>query len=258
MDNEAFLSYDMLGTKEEIENITNQKVFQEYQKMFEEDYCDIYVIGNLDMKYIAKFWEENFSCHVIKNYPLNLFSEGKSRKRILNKKETTPLAQAHLLVGCNIMISSSENDTVAYVYNYILGGGTIDNKLGNLLRQDNTLCYTTNSLYQKYDNVIIIYAGIDSQNYNKAVTLIKKALKEMTNKVTEQELENAKKGLINALTMIEDSPSSLINNYLFQNIANLESVDKRIEKIKRLTTNEIMKFAKKVKINTIYMLSGVE
>lgn len=259
MDKEAYLGYDMLGTLEDIETITPKNLVTEYHKMLDKDYCDIYLIGDLDMDYIANFLENNFQNRIIKNYDLCLFSEGKARNKIQVIKEQANISQANLLVGCNLVtLDNEEKDIIAYLYNFILGAGSLDTKLGTYLRQDNSLCYTVNSIYQKYDSAIIIYAGIDAKNYNKAVSLIKKALKEMTTQISEEELDNAKKGLITSLNMIADSPSNLINNYLFRNVANLKTVEERIKEIKNISISDIKKIAKKVKINTIYMLSGVE
>lgn len=259
MDANAPLAYDMLGTKEQIENVTPQDVQAEYTRLLEEDYCDIYLIGNLDMDNIADYLEKNFISRIVKNYNIEIFSEGKTHNRIQTKKETANINQTHLLIGCNIVNPlPEERDVVGYLYNYILGGSSLNTKLASYLRQENSLCYTTNSIYQKYDNAIILYAGIAKKNSSKAIALMKKALKEMGNKITEEELANAKKGIITSLNMIEDNPSSLINNFLFQNIANLKTVEQRIKEIKQVTVNDLKKLAKKIKINTIYILSGVE
>ena len=103
-----------------------------------------------------------------------------------------------------------------------------------------------------------IYAGIDPNNYEKALKLIKKSLKEMTINITDEELENAKKSLSTSLNMIIDNPSSIINNYLFRNVANLKTVEERLEQLKNITVDQIKTYAKNVKINTVYMVSGVE
>ncbi len=259
MDENADLAYDMIGTKEEIECITKEDIQKDYKRLFEEAYCDIYLIGDLDMDKMKEYFENNFIFRTIKNYDLEIFSSGKTRSKIKVKKENADIKQANLLIGCNIDNPDVEQkDIIGYLYNYILGGSSLNTKLAKYLRQDNSLCYTANSIYQKYDSVIILYAGIDKKNYNKAVTLMKKALKEISNKITPEELENAKKGIITSLNMIYDNPSTIINNYLFLNIANLQTVEERIKNVKKVTVDDIKKFAKKVKINTIYLLSGVE
>ena len=95
-------------------------------------------------------------------------------------------------------------------------------------------------------------------NYEKALKLIKKSLKEMTINITDEEIENAKKSLSTSLNMIIDNPSSIINNYLFRNVANLKTVEERLEQLKNITVDQIKTYAKNVKINTVYMVSGVE
>ena len=211
------------------------------------------------MDEVAKYFEKYFKLRIIKTVKTPLFVSGKSRNKIQVIKATDNITQAHLLVGCDIIgATKEEQDIIGYLYNFILGSGSLDTKLATYLRQDNSLCYTVNSIYQKYDSAIIIYAGIDEKNYNKAVSLIKKALKEMINKISSKELENAKKSLTTSLNMIEDNPSSIINNYLFQNIAELKTTKERIELLNKVSINDIKKLAKKVKINTIYLLSGVK
>ncbi len=257
MDNKVPLSLDMLGTKEEVLKVTSPNLLKTYHQLLEEDYVDIYVIGDLDMDFIANYLKNNFKARIIKNYDLTLFQGGKVRNKIQIKKESNNISQSHLLVGCNIVGADDfQKNIVVYLYNYILGGGTLDTKLAKYLRQDNSLCYTTNSIYQKYDEAIIIYVGIDKSSYTKALNLIKKALKDMVNKVTKEELENAKKGIITSLNMIEDNPSNIINNYLFQNIASLAKTEKRIEQVQKVTIEDLKKFAKKIKINTVYFLKG--
>ena len=258
MDDKSYLSYDMLGDIKEIEDITSKDVLKTYKNMIDNDYCDIYVIGNLDMDKIATYFDHNFFNRIIKTYSIPLYSECVRRKKINIVKEQSDISQANLFIGCNINgLSVEQKDIVAYLYNYLLGGG-LDTKLGKCLRQENNLCYSVNSIYQKYDSVIIIYAGIDPSNYEKCIKLIKKALKEMITIITESELEEAKKNIISSLNMINDNPATIINNYIFRNIAGLKTVEERVKNIKKITVDDIKKLAKKVKINTIYMLSGVK
>ena len=258
MDEDAYLSYDMIGTVEEAQKITEEDIFKEYQTMLDSDLCDIYIVGNLDMDVVANYFATNLKLSVIKEKKLPLFCTGKSRSKILTVKETADINQANLLVGLDVHLTDEEKDAVGYVYNALLGSGSLNTKLGQNLRQDNSLCYTVNSIYQKYDGVIVIYAGIDEENAPKAINLIKKSLKEMISDVSQTDLESAKKNLITSLKMISDSPASLVNNYQFCNIAGLKPINKRIEDINAVSILDIKKMAKKVKINTIYLLSGVK
>lgn len=259
MDEDAYLAYDMVGTSSQAQKITPIDVATEYYNMLDHDYCDIYIIGSLDMDYMAQEINKLFNLRVIKEYEIPIFYDAKIRNKIQIKKEQDNIIQTNLLVGCNLQaLDEEQREITAYLYNFILGAGSLDTKLGKYLRQDNSLCYTVSSIYQKYDGVILIYAGIDYSKEAKAIKLIKKALKEMTVDITVEELENAKLSLITSLNMIYDSPSSLVNNYLFLNVAKLKTVEQRIQMLQNITVDDIKKIAKKVKINTIYTLSGVE
>ena len=44
--------------------------------------------------------------------------------------------------------------------------------------------------------------------------------------------------MINSLNVIYDSPSRLVDNYLFSNIAALPSIDERIQQYKKVTIED--------------------
>ena len=65
-----------------------------------------------------------------------------------------------------------------YVYSFILGGSS-DSLIFKKLRQDNSLCYYANSSYILLYQMLEMNVGIQSENYDKAVELIKEALDEL-------------------------------------------------------------------------------
>ena len=56
--------------------------------------------------------------------------------------------------------------------------------------------------------------------------------------------------------MGEDTQGGIVNNYLFNDLDDLPLYDERIKIFKTITKEEIMNVAKKVKLNTIYLLKG--
>ena len=143
------------------------------------------------------------------------------------------------------------------MFNLIFGTGGLTSKLYRYLREENSLCYSVSSMFQLFDNLLIIYAGIEKKDKSKCVKLVKKALKEMVNgEFSDEELENAKKNCISSLKMSIDTPSGNINSYLFHELLDFPLFDERIKDIKSVTKEEIIKVAKKIKLNTIYLLEG--
>lgn len=103
----------------------------------------------------------------------------------------------------------------------------------------------------------MIYSGIDKKDKKKCVKLVNRALNEMMNgDFSDEELENAKKAVISSIKMSEDTNGGIINNYLFKNLDDLPLYDERVKEFKTITKDEIMSVAKKIKLNTIYLLSG--
>ena len=166
--------------------------------------------------------------------------------------------QSKLAIGCRINgLSEYERNYPLTLFNVIFGGCS-DSKLFKEVREENSLCYTIYSITNKLDNVLLIRAGIDKENYKKTVSLIEKNLKDMCNgKFDETDILMAKEYYNTALEEIEDSQSKIINNYLMMELINTDDIDVKREKMSKVTKSEIVKVAKKVTIDTIFCLEGV-
>ena len=145
-----------------------------------------------------------------------------------------------------------EKNYVAHVYNMILGGGSLETKLYNRLRNENSLCYNCVSLYQKFDNLLILHTAVSTENETVAIKLMKQALNDMVKgNITEEEIDNAKKLITTTLNMSLDVPGRIVDNYVFENLFGLEKLETRINKYNSVSKKDIIEFAKKIKLNTI-------
>ena len=74
-------------------------------------------------------------------------------------------------------------------------------------------------------------------------------------KFTEEEVENAKKAIISSIKTIDDEQDTSITYYFGQEMSgNQKSVDEYIERIGKVTKENVIQIANKVEINTIYFL----
>ena len=72
---------------------------------------------------------------------------------------------------------------------------------------------------------------------------------------TEEEIENAKKAIISSIKTIDDEQDTSITYYFGQEMSgNQKSVDEYIERIGKVTKEDVIQVAKRVEINTIYFL----
>lgn len=258
MDKDSPSSYYMTGYLSDLENITPSSLVDTYHRMLNDYICDIYIIGNLDMDKVVQLIKDKFKIKTIKDYKVNLYVDNKIRKKNLDICETGNYEQDSLVMIYNLdNLNKKERDYVIQLYNIILGSGGLTSKLYKYLREENSLCYIVSSMYQKYDGLLLIYSGIDKKDKNKCLKLIHKALQEMINgDFTDEELDNAKKAVISSIKMSEDTNGGIINNYLFNELDNLPLYDERVKEFKKISKKDVIEVAKKVKLNTIYLLSG--
>ena len=140
----------------------------------------------------------------------------------------------------------------------IFGGGS-DSKLFKDVREKNSLCYTVYSLINKLDNLLVITAGIDKNNFNKTVDLITKNLNEMKKgHFTNEDIEIAKEFYHTSLEAIEENENAIISEYLFEEILGLDSIKERSEKMNKVKKQDITKVCKKITMDTVFLLEGVK
>lgn len=72
---------------------------------------------------------------------------------------------------------------------------------------------------------------------------------------TEEEIENAKKGIIASIKIIDDEQDTQITYYFGQELTGtIVSLEEYTKKIENVSKEDIINIAKKVSINTIYFL----
>jgi len=118
------------------------------------------------------------------------------------------------------------------------------------------LAYTARSNYVRQKNNIYIRCGIEIENYEKALKIIKEQLDEMKNgNFIEEDLQNAKKYMISGLQSVQDEQDSEITYYIGQELSGkLTTFDEYIEYVNKVSIEDVKKVADKININTIYFL----
>ena len=248
---------DMEGNIKDLNKINKNNLVDFYKYVLDNYSCDIYLIGNLNMDKMNIMIKDLFINDIIKTNKINAIvpNNTKSKKEVIEKEKYD---QSTLVAIYNInSFTDFEKKYVLSVFNSIFGSGSLNNKLFTNLREKNSLCYSVASHYQRSDNILIVYTGIDAKNKNKAVKLIDKSLKEMQNgDFTDEEIDNAIKTLISGFNEAKNYPSFLVDNYFSYNNLDFVLIDDLIDKISEVTRKDIINLAKKIKLNLIYMMEG--
>ncbi len=259
MEKDSYLSYRGVGYLEDLKNIDSSKLYKYYQTILNSDIVDIFVIGDVNERHIKKVIETNFSNIKTLKKPSESHFTHPKKARFVPKTfiEKQKINQSKLVLGYKISsMTDFELRYVLNVYSYILGGGP-DSKLFKKVREKNSLCYYISSIAQPLNSILIIKAGINKNDFKKALTLIKKEVYNMKKgKFSDDDIIKAKITYINSLKELEDSPSSLLSLYAGIEYLKSDDLDNRLSKINKVTKDDVIKLANKIHLDTIYMLEG--
>ena len=259
-DKDSPASFRMVGYQEDINKINTENLYAYYQKMIEYDYVDIYVVGDIENNTIQEIMKKYFKFRKVKKIkPSYNIEPKKTRKRRLLAKETIDNNQSKLAIACGISKASKYEINYPLVLANIIYGGGPDSKLFKDVREKNSLCYSIYSYPVKLDNLLIISAGIDKENYNKSLELTTELLKDMKKgKFTDKDINIAKEYYNTACEEVEESEYKIINEYLSQEILGVEPLEERVKIMNNVTKKDIVKVIKKIDMDTVFLLEGVK
>ena len=251
-------SYNSYGYIEDLDNINEKNLYEYYKSVLNEDLIDIFVVGELDKINIKNIIKEKLCATTFHKTKKDIIvKELEVTKKINNYVENDKVNQSQLTILCSMNdISDYERKYVSRIYNEILGGSS-SSLLFDVVREKNSYAYYINSDQKSYDNILLIYSGIEPGNSNEVIKLIKKVLSDMEKgKISDEQIDNAKETMISAINASLDNPSGIINTYFAKVLVNSDDVNTRIDKINNVKKEDIVKFASKVKLHTIYLLEG--
>ena len=244
------------GYIEDIENITPEIAYNHYKKIINEARIDVFVSGDFNDDVVMEYVTDKTNINSRNYNVLKNISKANSDQKVV--KESMDIVQGKLIVGLKIDNFSEDMKRVANVYNTLLGGSS-NSKMFQNVREKASLAYTAGSNFLMQKNSILVRCGIEIQNYQKTLDLIKVQIDQMENgDFTDKEIENAKKYIKNSMNSLKDEQSGLIDYSLSQDLfeTNKKTIDEYIDGINKVTKNEIIELAKNIKIDTIYFLTN--
>lgn len=247
------------GYEEDIDNITAKDVYQYLLKCIREDTKHLYIIGDVDES-IVNMIQNHLQFPSVNNIYHSAYSYVSSRKDVLEIIEKQDITQSKLNIGYQIDCDFlSKNHYAMTVFNALFGGYS-QSRLFKVVREENSLCYYVSSSYDAFNGIMIVNAGIDAKDYQKALKLIEEQLLSIQNgNISDQEMNIAKIMLQNSLKKTRDEASSIIALTYNRDITGKkETNEEYIEKLLDVTKEDIINVAKQVKKDTIFFLTGKE
>ena len=256
--NEPFGLYKF-GYVEDLKDINEKNLYEYYLELIKTCKIDIYISGIVDEN-IHNIIKQNENIEKLeerkpdfKEFEL-VKKENEEAKEIQESMEVT---QGKLIIGLDVNILDKDARYKIMIYNSLLGGSA-NSKLFQNVREKASLAYTASSSYYRFKNNIFINCGIDIPNYQKALEIIKKQIEYMKNgDFTDEEIENAKNGIIASIKTIDDEQDTEITYYFGQELSETKtSLEEYIKNIQKVNKADVLEVAKQISINTIYFLKN--
>lgn len=243
------------GYVEDLENINEKNLYQQYKDLINECKIDIFISGDIDDNIESIILENEKVKELKEREPKYNKESEQEREKHGEITEKMDVNQGKLVIGLDVNTQSEDEKYYTLVYNNILGGSA-NSKIFQNVREKANLAYVASSNYFRYKNNIFINCGIEISNYQKAVDLIKIQLEDMKKgNFTDEEIENAKKSIVAIIRTIDDEQDTGITYYFGQELSNNKtSIENYIKKIEGVKRENILDVANKIDINTIYFL----
>lgn len=164
------------------------------------------------------------------------------------EKETV---QTHVMLGAHTLDMFHPHRHSLYLLNYILGGGAINSRLNNSLREKNGLVYHVESNLTMYTDIGLfsIYFACDKKQVERCIKLVKKELQKLMDMpLSPNQLITAKRQYKGQLGIASENNESvalrMAKSYL--HFGNYHSLEEIFAKIEAVTSEELQKLAAKL------------
>lgn len=249
------------GKVEDLENINEKNLYEQYINLINNCKIDIFISGDIS---------EEIKKDIVNNKNIQKLKERKPQYIINNKdirkkeekqeeilQESMDVTQGKLILGLDILNEQDNDKYTALVYNAILGG-TPNSKMFQNVREKNSLAYTASSSYIRQKANVFIKCGIEIKNFEKALQIIKEQIEDMKNgNFTEEDINQAKNNIISTIKFIPEEQDTELIYYFSQELSGYEmSYDEYIQKINNITKDDVVNLSNKIQINTIYFLKN--
>ncbi len=246
------------GKKESVMSITNESLYQYYQKVLAEDEMDLYIIGDISenaVDLVSKYF--SISTSPVRERNVLLHRRNNEEKEVVEKQE---LKQSKLHIGYRTFVTYKDEDYFALQLFNGLFGGFSHSKLFVNVREKNSLAYYAASRFESHKGLLFVMSGIEAKNYEKAVEIIKEQMFAMQNgEFSEEEIHQTKSVIQNQILEAIDTPRGFVE-MLYHGIISdrTRPVEEWLTGIESVTKEEIVKVAKNIELDTIYFLQGTE
>lgn len=251
---------DRFGTVEGVRAVTPQSLTDTWKRVLREAQVLILYQGDGDGRTAATTLAQAFTAAGTDRLTLPAPVVKGGDGTVNTVCETMDVKQAKLVMGFRTTVAEPSAEVPAMRLLNALWGGTFSSLLFQNVREKLSLCYYCSSSFDRQKGLFLVDSGVEVAKAATAKAEILRQLQQIRDDAfTEEELENARRAIVNQFYEAEDLPGTLSAWYIGQGPADtFRSPAQAAKELEQVTRAQVVALANTVTLCCVYCLSGEE
>lgn len=248
------------GCAEVIERLTPERETTAWMRMLQQATVRVIVQSPTALSQVEEAFAQGFST-VLDRAPVTVVTDTKSHAPTLRRSvERMALNQSKLVMGFRTDCAEPDEDVMATRLMNALLGGTPSSLLFRNVREKLSLCYYCSSSYDRKKGLLFVQSGVDDANANRAEREVLRQVEALVNgRFTDDELEAARRCVIQQFESMSDSQASLASWYLSQTLlSQRQSPQEAWKAVERVNRDAVIRAASRLRCECVYLLAPKE
>lgn len=247
------------GTEQGAEALTAQSVWETYQEILRTARVELFYCGTAEAELVAAAYQEGLRlpegtaryCPQVDVCRIN-----RSPRTVTEEMQ---VGQGKLTLGLRTGLTGADAQYPALMLFAAVLGGYTGSRLFCNVREKLSLCYYASASLDKLKGIMMIASGIENDKYQEALSEILRQMEDLhSGGLTQEELDSARRTVINNVRSMQDSPLSLEYYWQRQSIAGCtESPEELIKCLENVERGQVMTVGRHISLDLIYFMKGV-
>lgn len=246
------------GTKEQVNALTSEQLYKAWKEVLRSAKIQVNIIGSANPETALELLKKEFDMigrTGSEALETEIVAKADTVRRV---EEKLPIKQGKLVIGMRAGYEEMPKNIAAEMVTVDLFGGGPYSKLFMNVREKMSLCYYCSARLYRQKGIVMVQSGIEQENAEKAEKAILEQLKAVCDgDFTDSDLEASLMGLSDSFDTVEDTPEGIDSWYGFRMLDETPlTPQETAENIRRVTREDVCEAAKKITVDTVYLLSG--
>lgn len=244
------------GYLDEVEGITPEQLTAVYRTLLRTANIEVIVMGTDPEPVRQRLMK---ALEGVERQPAGLIPfSAQPRQEVCRFKENMELVQAKLCMLFTAGQPSSPEELSVCRLAMSVFGGSATSRLFLNVREKQSLCYYCGSSFMLASGYMTVESGVEPANAEKAEAAILKELEDICNgPITDEELEDCRRGLLSGLASVEDTMGGLEGWYSLELLRGgaVQSPAQACEALMNVTKEQVQEFLRRMTYSVSYLVT---